>query len=671
MNAYFGVRKKAKNHIFATNFYSNFRRIYIVQNLPSPDESLVMTYTNASGATHDTGRKLRFLVLLTAILLVSCASHGPEAPRNIQNGDFISVERFAAALSEQAITGKMVNGLSIALVNDQRIVFARGFGYADTEAKVLASADTLYRVGSISKLLTDVAAMQLVESGKLDLDYPIQKILPGFTPRSWDHSTTDITPRMLMSHHSGLQRDVLKSAQSSRPPRFTEIVEKYNNYLSYQPGQFFAYSNVGLSVLGAVVEHLSTTRFEDYLQHSVLDPLGMEHSSFDVASSNSSYMAKSYSGSTAMPSTPLRDVPAGGLNSNVNDLSRFLSMVFADGMSNGKRVLGPESIVEMFRQQNQNVILDLDTPMGLGWFLQNPESAQIKGGGWVASHQGALDGFRSVLMVLPQQKLGVVVLSNSASGARISQSIASQVLKVALEAKTGTQQPERNDTDFKATTTTSQFINEPITAEKIQRWVGDYTTKFGHIRIVSKDGVSLQISALGYVAALQEREDGQFGLSYKLLGILPTSLGPLGDIGFTRRILDGREVIVANDRGRVTLVGERLTSKNIDSEIRQFVDTYSGMYEVVPNGDEKLEVRGAHLFEDKGIFIAEIHIAGQPKPQRLVLRPVGSGMAIALGSLADRGDAVIRSISSDDGKMEVQALGLRFRKVGPYTNEPL
>ena len=103
-----------------------------------------------------------------------------------------------------------VTGLSIALVDDQRIVWAEGFGYADQEKKIPATADTLYRVGSISKLFTDTAAMQLVEQGKLDIDQPLKKYIPNFSIKSRYPDTAEITPRQLMTHHSGLPRDRLK-----------------------------------------------------------------------------------------------------------------------------------------------------------------------------------------------------------------------------------------------------------------------------------------------------------------------------------------------------------------------------------------------------------------------------------------------------------------------------
>ena len=203
------------------------------------------------------------LAISTLVVLAGCATQLPPPPALVARCDFSAVQRYASTLSEQAISKKWVQGISIALVDDQHVVWASGFGYADVEAKQLATADTLYRVGSIAKLFTDTAAMQLMETGQLKLDEPVKTVLPGFSPRWWDASATPITTRMLMTHHSGLPRDVQKSFQSPRPPRFTDEAGNFDGYLAYRPGLMFSYSNVGLSVLGSMVEKASGTRFED------------------------------------------------------------------------------------------------------------------------------------------------------------------------------------------------------------------------------------------------------------------------------------------------------------------------------------------------------------------------------------------------------------------------
>lgn len=601
-------------------------------------------------------------------LLAACATQMPAAPTQVARGDFGAVQRYATTLSEQAIDKKWVQGISIALVDDQRVVWSGGFGYADVEAQQLATADTLYRVGSVAKLFTDTAAMQLVETGQLKLDEPVKAVLPGFSPKWWDGSAAPITPRMLMTHHSGLPRDVQKSFQSPQPPRFTDEAGNFDGYLAYRPGQMFSYSNVALSVLGSMVEKASGMRFEDYMHTAVLKPLGMRASAFDVAAPQDAAMAKGYRGATVLATVPMRDVPAGGLNSSANDLSRFLMMVFAQGQAGGQRVLRPESVAEMLRPQNTNVPLDFDSRMGLGWFLQSPDTARIAGGGWNAMHDGAIDGYRSTLMALPEQKLGVVVLTNSSAGAGIARTIAAQMLKVALEAKTGIRQPGTDDAESGGLAAKPGFVDTPLTAEQLASWPGHYSTRLGPVHIYTADNKTLCIDAQGFSGDLLERKDGHFGLRYKLLGLLPAPLGPLGTQGFSRRTVQGRELITAREYGRDTLVGEKLPAAalvpTLTPALRAFVDTYSGSYTSVDTGDDKVEFSGVRVFEDQGVLMAEVQYTGRPQTRRMMLRPISGTQALVLGSLADGGD-LIQGVTQGDAQVELHAMGLRFRKVAP------
>lgn len=606
------------------------------------------------------------LVISTLVVLAGCATQMPLAPTQVSRGDFSAVERYATTLIEQVIAKNWVKGISVALVDDQRVVWSSGFGYADVATKQLATADTLYRVGSVAKLFTDTAAMQLVETGQLKLDEPVKAVVPGFSPKWWDGTATPVTARMLMTHHSGLPRDVQKSFQSTRPPRFTNEAENFDGYLAYRPGQMFSYSNVGLSVLGSMVEKASAMRFEDYMHSAVLMPLGMQHSAFDVAASQEANMAKGYSGDTEVVPVPMRDVPAGGLNSSAHDLSRFLMMVFAQGQANGQRVLRAESVSEMLRPQNTDVPLDFDSRMGLGWFLQSSATARVTGGGWNAGHDGAIDGYRSTLMSLPEHKLGVVVLSNSSSGSGVVRTIAAQMLKVALEAKTGIRQPGSDDTESGESIAKPSFVGRPIASDQLASWSGNYSTRLGPVRIHTADNETLRIDTQGFSGELLERDDGRFGLRYKLLGFLPAPLGSLGSMGFSRRTVEGRELITVREFGRDSLFGEKLPAAalttTLDTELRKFVDTFSGSYTPVDSGDDKVEFSAVRLFEDHGVLMAEVQFTGRSQVRRMTLRPISSTQALVLGSLADGGD-LIQGINKGDAMVELEAMGLRFRKV--------
>ena len=205
---------------------------------------------------------------LSITLLAGCAA-APQRPASIPRGDYAATQAYIARLIEHGMAQNNVTGLSIALVDDQRVVWSQGFGYADLESKTPATANTLYRVASISKLFTDVAAMQLAERGLLNIDQPVHKVLPHFAPLSGpplsSPSQAAITPRQLMTHHSGLPRDKFQGFQAATPAPFSELVAYLNQTpVAYPSGQSFYYSNIGLSLLGHMVQNASGTPFAQH-----------------------------------------------------------------------------------------------------------------------------------------------------------------------------------------------------------------------------------------------------------------------------------------------------------------------------------------------------------------------------------------------------------------------
>ena len=571
-----------------------------------------------------------FPVFLSIAALAGC-SVAPPRPASVSRGDYASTQAYVTRLIQHEMDKNKVTGLSIALVDAQQVVWAQGFGFADVERKIPASAETLYRVGSISKLFTDTAAMQLVEQGLLDIDQPLQKYLPSFATKTYQQQTA-ITPRQLMTHHSGLARDRFKGFQNPQPRPFAELVnDTRDEYVAYAPDLVFSYSNVGVSLLGNMVQTLSGTPFAQHMQQSVLIPLGMSTSSFDTGPSTSPLMAKGYRGREAAPETPLRDVPAGGLNSSVTDLSRFMAMMFAGGASGEHQILKAQTVNEMLRPQNTSVALDLNFQVGLGWMLSTLGKSTIVNAGPVAHHAGGIGMFRSQMYILPQHKLGVVVLANSGTASGVVDHIATEALSLALEAKTGIQQPERSKTEWS---------DGPLSAETLLEHAGDYTTLAGPVRI-SSDGTTLRAEAAGRNFKLRQRSDGLFGLDYALLGLIPVDLGPLGAIGFSHRTEAGRDLLIARVGAQEVLIGQRIEPPVSLGAWRQRL----GDYEITNLDGDPTVLTRIRLTEEQGFLILELSSLEEPgQTPRTVLMPVSDNEALLLGPLADSGETV-RSVT--------------------------
>ena len=158
------------------------------------------------------------IVLLCGAILLFCCAGAPGRPLTVGRGDYTRTQQDIAGVIEQAMHKDGVTGLSIALVDDQQVVWAQGFGYADEMNNIPATPETVYRVGSISELFTATAAMQLAEQGKIDIDRPLQTYLPEFSVKRRFTDPSPITLRHLMSHHAGLLL-IFSKACSPQPRR--------------------------------------------------------------------------------------------------------------------------------------------------------------------------------------------------------------------------------------------------------------------------------------------------------------------------------------------------------------------------------------------------------------------------------------------------------------------
>ena len=302
-------------------------------------------------------------------------------------------------------------GMSVAVVDHGQVVWGEGFGFADRDAGINATADTVYRVGSIAKPFTALAVMQLEDQGLIDIDQPLSLYLPEFSIRSRFNTVAEpITARSVLTHHAGLPTDLGKGMWSNQD--FTEVpAQMGEEYAAFPPNLVFSYSNVGYTLLGSLVQANSDRSFETYMREAVFEPLHMEHTGYHETRAIKSSLAQGYSEDGRQAgSLPIRDLPAFGLLSSATDLSAFLSMMMDHSMHGDDGLIGHSTATEMLRVQNGDVDLDLQIRNGIGWFL---EYGSIPGTGYVARHGGTTLNFAAEMIMLPEQELGVVVLSNT------------------------------------------------------------------------------------------------------------------------------------------------------------------------------------------------------------------------------------------------------------------
>lgn len=178
------------------------------------------------------------------------------------------------------IDAKDIPAMSIALIDGDQTVWTEGFGFSDAAKMKPATEETVYRVGSVSKLFTDVAVMQLVEEGQFQLDVPVQTYIPSFRPKN--PFDVPITLRQLMSHRSGLVREspVGNYFDPTGPSIRRAVASLSDTALVYRPDTKTKYSNAGITVVGHAIEATQNVPFSQWMDEAVLKPLGMHNSSF-------------------------------------------------------------------------------------------------------------------------------------------------------------------------------------------------------------------------------------------------------------------------------------------------------------------------------------------------------------------------------------------------------
>ncbi len=354
-------------------------------------------------------------------------------------------KNYAAAVEmiERFITHEMADkdlpALSIALVEDQQIVWAKGFGFADPKRKVPATAETVYRVGSVSKLFTDIAIMQLVEQGKIDLDAPITRYLPNFRPRN--PFSKPITLRQLMSHRSGLVREppVGHYFALDEPSLARTIASLNHTALVYAPETRTKYSNAAIAAVGYVLERTQREPFAKYLKRAVLDPLGLERSSFEPTPEITKELAKAYMWTIdgrvfEAPTFELGISPAGSMYTTVTDMGRFMSALFAGGRGAKGQMLKPSTIDEMWTPQFAP--RGQKTGYGIGFGVRELEGRRTVG------HGGAIYGFATTLKAMPDDKLGVVVVTTKDAANAVTNRLADYALTTMLAVRQGVPVPQ-------------------------------------------------------------------------------------------------------------------------------------------------------------------------------------------------------------------------------------
>ncbi|MBM0278541.1 serine hydrolase domain-containing protein, partial [Micromonospora tarensis] len=342
------------------------------------------------------------------------------------------VDAWLDGLLPAALDRTDIAGATVAVVHHGKIVSVRGYGYADTGRAGVGAVPVdpdrhLFRMGSVSKLVTATAVLQLVQSGQLDLDADVETYLDFDLPRRFERA---VTLRHLLTHTAGFEERISGligtdgSAVELRRALVTDPPEQI-----YQPGTVPAYSNYGNALAGYIVERVSGTRFEEYVQRNILDRAGMPSSTFEqpLPAPLRDRMSKGYDTSAA-PAAPFEIVgtpPPGALSAPATDMARFMLAQLGEPVGFAPLLDQPT------RELMQRPALDAtslgtlaDGPrMTLGFFEENRNGHRILG------HGGDTNYFHSHLQIYPDDRAGIFLsLNSTGSGALDSHDLRQSVV---------------------------------------------------------------------------------------------------------------------------------------------------------------------------------------------------------------------------------------------------
>ena len=374
---------------------------------------------------------LNTAVVIATILLLSVARSPAQTPPDLASLDKVVLEEL-----QQTNTP----GAAVAIVQGDRVVMARGYGVANVETGEAVSADMLFRLGSTTKMLTATAVNTLVEEGRLKLDAPVATYIPGINAR-----IGQLTAHQLLTHTGGVRDEAPMFGLHDDGALGACIRAMDEGFLFAPAGDVFSYSNPGYWIAGYLAEAVAGKPYADVMQERVFGPLGMQRTTLRPTLAMTYPLAQGHSNNREIVRPAADNAaswPAGSVFSNVKDLSRFVVAVLNDGRLDGKQVL-PAGVVK--RMTTGYVDYPGRQPAQYGYGLMIETFRGVR----MFEHGGSRSGYGSLIRMLPDQKVGVIVLANR-DGASLSRT-ATRALELMVPLPAAVAEPAQKPVALTAT----------------------------------------------------------------------------------------------------------------------------------------------------------------------------------------------------------------------------
>jgi CubicO group peptidase (beta-lactamase class C family) len=518
----------------------------------------------------------RMAVLLCILLMSGCATRLPvsvDRSRLLPERQHQLVNQVNAAMNKGNITG-----LSLAVVDREGLLWSGNFGFADKVKQKTPTTNTLYRIGSITKLFTATAIIQLHERGLLNLYDPVSKYVPQFKVSAC-FDGKEITIAQLLTHQSGLPHSYEPDFWTGDDWRDV-AADLSCDMVPYPPGLIVSYSNIGYTLLGHIVEKVSGESYHRYIQTHILKPLHIEDDAalFELQGQLSDArlderISHAYDLSGQETREPLlRDLPAGGMYANTTAVAQFLAYFLRGATDQDNGLFSKqETAAETLRPHGLENALTMDLKVGWGWFLRRSPDNDLDD---IPQHNGSTKFHHGQVMLSPKRGLGIVLLANSGSRDELHALSQRLLTLVAPQHESST-----GRTAVKADSPAVEFCAN----EKIP---GYYASELGLVK-VQADGRDFTANTNELRLQLNATESNYFAPSYRLLGLLALGKSVFGDLQISLRCANNLIFATVKEKKEEFSIAYRVYA----DKQSQLGDKWLGRYKLSGVGNDSASLR--------------------------------------------------------------------------------
>lgn len=513
---------------------------------------------------------LCMLLVLTMIAPCGIAQASTVSATQLAIGEDATVAPIEPQITYQTLADQMgqlfidsvgVDSMQVAIMDHGKIAYSNAFGYNDKKTKTVLDKDTMYGVGSVSKMYTTAAIMHLVDQGKVELDKPVIDYVTDFKMK--DSRYKKITVRMLLNHSSGLMGSnmwnalTITDSNTLHHDKFLEVLS--NQYLQYEPGTLCVYNNDGFELAEVIIERVSKKTFTKYLEDEICKPLGLVNTKTPQSKFNRKKLAGIYAPTNRevnLGYEAVNTIGAGGIYSTAEDICKFGSVFMSDSnntivSSDSRKAMANKEYANGFWLSKENNFI----AYGLGW--DSVHYADFGSYGITALQKGGDTGFyHSTMTVLPDKGITIAVLSSGSSSANLalySNRILLQYLDDKKELGTKKEEPQ------------VQYEKTDLPAD-VDKLCGTYIASMNLVTSVSQKDNKLIVSYAG----------ATFEFDYTKQGIYVNDKDPNTTVNF--RTYNGKtyieffQIADAGPLGKIDasyVLGEKLAKNPISAQVKK------------------------------------------------------------------------------------------------------